>query len=335
VASVFAFAGYIFYCYKQSNPDKEREQLYKMIKEGKSTISDTWQFTMQRYHEEMNSAPGTELLLEKNKTLEPILRRFFKEYDRYPPYGTIEAVELRMLVKDLGFQVTEETMARQLKQYDRNNDKELDFEEFCGIIGNFLQRPDQMAKYLPPPLAEPEDEEDPMPEDLKECDWDTQQRKVKMRACYFMGIGTMLVLLFSDPMVDVLSEWGKRTGVPPFYVSFVLAPFASNASELLAAYAYASKKTASSITNSLSSLFGAACMNNTFCLGIFLALCYFQGLAWQFTAETIAIIVVQWVIGGLAMLKDYQTRVMACIVLSLYPGCLLLVYILENVVGLD
>ncbi|CAK0860965.1 unnamed protein product [Prorocentrum cordatum] len=123
-----------------------------------------------------------------------------------------------------------------------------------------------------------------------------------------MGIGTLMVLLFSDPMVDVLSEWGVRTGVPSFYVSFVLAPFASNASELLAAYSYASKKTPSSITNSLSSLLGAACMNNTFCLGIFLALCYFQGLAWQFTAETIAIIFVQWLIGGLAMLKDSTIR---------------------------
>merc|ERR1711904_393437 len=110
---------------------------------------------------------------------------------------------------------------------------------------------------------------------------------------------------------------------------------ASNASELLAAYNYAQKKTEDTMTNSLSSLLGAACMNNTFCLGIFLALCYFQGLAWQFTAETIAIIFIQWLIAGLAMLKDYQTRFMAWMVLLCYPGCLLLVYLLENVVGLD
>jgi len=40
----------------------------------------------------------------------------------------------------------------------------------------------------------------------------------------------MIVLIFSDPMVDVLSELGNRIDVSPFYISFVLAPLASNAS---------------------------------------------------------------------------------------------------------
>lgn len=48
-----------------------------------------------------------------------------------------------------------------------------------------------------------------------------------------MGIGTVLVLLFSDPMVDVLSEIGSVVHVPAFYVSFLLAPLASNACELI------------------------------------------------------------------------------------------------------
>ena len=46
-----------------------------------------------------------------------------------------------------------------------------------------------------------------------------------------MAFGTALVLVFSDPAVDVLNEIGVRTGIPAFYVSFVLAPLASNASE--------------------------------------------------------------------------------------------------------
>ena len=97
-----------------------------------------------------------------------------------------------------------------------------------------------------------------------------------------VGFGTALVLLFSDPMVDVLSEMANRIGIPPFYVAFVLAPLvrdpnclrsstihltpfpsffliiycaqASNASELIAAYNYALKKTKSTITISLMTL---------------------------------------------------------------------------------
>ena len=91
-----------------------------------------------------------------------------------------------------------------------------------------------------------------------------------------MSVGTLLCLLFSDPMVDCLGALGDRTGIPPFYISFVLAPLASNGTELLAAYNFALKKTKKSITVSLSQLEGAAIMNNTFCLMIFLFLIWSQ-----------------------------------------------------------
>ena len=57
-----------------------------------------------------------------------------------------------------------------------------------------------------------------------------------------------------------LPQIGDRIGVPAFYISFVLAPLASNASELIASYNYALKKTKKTITISLSALEGAACM---------------------------------------------------------------------------
>lgn len=43
--------------------------------------------------------------------------------------------------------------------------------------------------------------------------------------------------------VGVLSAVGRRLDVSAFYISFVLAPLASNASELIASYNYAKKKT--------------------------------------------------------------------------------------------
>ena len=82
---------------------------------------------------------------------------------------------------------------------------------------------------------------------------------IKLRSLYIMGFGTLLVLVFSDPAVGVLNEIGKRTGIPSFYISFVLAPLASNASELVATYNYSSKKTLSSMTIGLATLEGAAC----------------------------------------------------------------------------
>ncbi|CAE8677128.1 unnamed protein product, partial [Polarella glacialis] len=239
------------------------------------------------------------------------------------------------------------------RQVDVNNDGAIDVEEFVECFKVLAALPPMEGKkwkgYSVPvtPHAgksvslEEEDEEveveevEEVPEDLKDLSVEDQRRQILARACQQMGIGTLLVLIFSDPMVDVLGEIGKQTGIPAFYISFILAPLASNASELVAAYNYAQKKTSKTITISLNTLEGAACMNNTFCLGIFLALVYFQGLAWKFTAETISILVVQFVMAIVVLMESTQRVWHACFIVMLFPGALALVYFLENVVGLD
>merc|ERR1719277_1779475 len=121
-----------------------------------------------------------------------------------------------------------------------------------------------------------------------------------------MGLGTLIVLLFSDPMVDVLDTLGERTHVPAFYVAFLLAPLASNASEMIASYAYAQKRTQKSITISFSQLLGAACMNNTFCLLIFYILIAARGLTWTYHSEVIGILLVE-IVMALVASRSVQT----------------------------
>ena len=159
---------------------------------------------------------------------------------------------------------------------------------------------------------------------------DQNKWKLKKTAGIAMFFGTLVVLVFSDPMVDVLAALGNFVGIKPFYVSFVLAPLASNASELVASMNYASKKTKSTITTSLSTLLGAANMNNTFCLAIFYALIVCRtGLKWTFSAETIVIVGVQVIMFFFA----YQSTMKlwtAWVVLSFFPLSILLVAWLES-----
>jgi hypothetical protein len=61
-------------------------------------------------------------------------------------------------------------------------------------------------------------------------------------------------VVFSDPMVGVLQEAGLRTGIPSFYIAFVLAPLISNYTELSASYQYALKKTTKSMTGACPAL---------------------------------------------------------------------------------
>jgi len=119
-------------------------------------------------------------------------------------------------------------------------------------------------------------------------------------------------------MVDVMQEIAVRVHMSPFYVSFILAPLASNASEVISSTYYASKKTSKTISVSFSALEGAAAMNNTFCLSIFMGLIYFRGLAWQYTAETIAIILVQGIMYCMT-LKDNLTAIDAFKIMTVFP----------------
>jgi len=147
--------------------------------------------------------------------------------------------------------------------------------------------------------------------------------------------GLLLVLIFSDPMVDVMNELGKVLGINAFYIGFTLAPIASNASELLSAYTYASKKTISGILTAHSTCLGAGCMNNTFCLAIFLMLIVSNSsLTWSFTAETMSILIIE-ILCVLTLLQKVHTVLTGIFIISLYPLTVVLVWFMNNVLHWD
>ena len=87
--------------------------------------------------------------------------------------------------------------------------------------------------------GESDDDDEEVPEDIEVLPEEEQQAALIKRSCMMMTAGTVIVLLFSDPMVGILDELGNRTGIPSFFVAFILAPLASNASELIASISYA------------------------------------------------------------------------------------------------
>jgi Ca2+/Na+ antiporter len=289
------------------------------------------------------------------------LRTFFNRYDTNGD-GDIDRVELKGLLNSVNERLSDEQFEKFWNQIDTDHSGSISFTEFCEAMKIFIsQRKAGLAlgssssSERTPLLSvqenkdeeggggegggggeeeEEEDEEEEVPEDLAALPPNQQRFWILYRSIWMMGLGTIIVLLFSDPMVDVLSELGNRLNIPAFYVAFVLAPVASNASELIASVSYASKKTKKTITISLATLEGAACMNNTFCLAIFLALVFFRGLIWEFSAETISILFVE--IGVLIAAHRKVPRLIdAILVLLLYPLSLIIVYVLENVAGLN
>eukprot|EP00455_Lapot_gusevi_P045713 TRINITY_DN588_c0_g2_i1.p1 TRINITY_DN588_c0_g2~~TRINITY_DN588_c0_g2_i1.p1 ORF type:complete len:472 (+),score=186.00 TRINITY_DN588_c0_g2_i1:277-1692(+) len=179
-----------------------------------------------------------------------------------------------------------------------------------------------------------ESKEDEEEEEEEEQFWELTDRQLLMNASLILLLATAVVSFFSDPMVDVISAFGKTLNISPFYISFVITPIASNASEVIAGLIFARKKTNESISLCLASLYGAATMNNTLALCIFMALVYFRHLSWSFSAEVLTVCIVNVVV-GLNGLRSTVYMWQAVLVCSMYPFALLFVYLMENVAGLD
>merc|ERR1712113_1342322 len=139
-----------------------------------------------------------------------------------------------------------------------------------------------------------------------------------LRALWQLFLGTILCVIFSDPMVSVIGTFSTTINVSSFYVSFIVTPIASNAAEIYSALIFAQKKTQEGISMGFSALYGAACMNNTFVLGIFGTLVYIQQLEWTFVAETLVIIFTIFVV-GINGLRTTVTVWQGIPVLMLFP----------------
>jgi Ca2+/Na+ antiporter len=224
--------------------------------------------------------------------LKEILLDAFKAYDK-DKSGELEKSELRMFFKDFHESISEEEMERLFRKMDHDNDGSISFEEFIHLAYQLIQgqnhmnggggtttttasdQQEQRDRLSSAPSAARREliegiwapnaeEEEEIPEEFTNLSPAEQQTAIKWKAFQMLTIGTVMVIYFSDPMVDVMGEIAVRANMSPFYVSFVLAPLASNASEVLASQYYAAKKTRKTITVSLSALEGAASMNNTF-----------------------------------------------------------------------
>lgn len=351
------FLSYLYYQVSSNSKDESsyrntvvEEVQQKCIRNGEVSITAAFQ---EIWSVAADAGESTGLIVDENQKerLAALLKTFFHSYD-HDNSRSIDRYELQYLLGDLNEHCSSKEIADMYKTMDTNQNGRIELDEFIEYMPSFIvkrahsrrqtdftyQRDSAMEMAAANPAydaeAVDEDEFEEVPHDLRDKDPDVQLRNVMKRAFSMMAFGTTLVLIFSDPIVGVMSDVGERVGIPPFYVSFVLAPLASNASEVLAAYNYALKKTRKTITISFATLLGAAIMNNTFVLSIFMFLIYAKGLAWQFTAETISILVVE-----IAMIIMSQKKIMTLkdgyIVLALLPMSLFLVAFLENVVGLD
>jgi hypothetical protein len=261
--------------------------------------------------------------------------------DKYGEADTLDPVEIGIYFSKFN-DVDTEVVKALFFQFDKNRSGTINFPEFVLFVVEYHKL---LNGYEPTPDSDSDDEEEDLRESQKQekdarkaADLEGFQRvasnlkkspesnshesTVLKSALKTLTIGSVIILLFSDPMCAVLNEIGSRTGIPAFYISFVVAPLASNGSEIIVAYNFAARKTKQSVSASFNTLLGAACMNNTFCLGIFMAIIAFskkeKNIYWEYAAETFVILLAECCMFYFALRQTHRMRD-GYIVLILYP----------------
>ncbi|KAG6542645.1 hypothetical protein Mapa_015976 [Marchantia paleacea] len=360
VGCIVAVAGVLAYCtYQVSFPWLQQKRIEEArlqymrsrALQGVTSFNKKMALKTPYLLKERNSGPSQELL-----------KQLFASFDSNQD-GHIQKEELKGLLIGLeleeGFVPAKGQIDLWMEEFDVNMDGTLSEPEFLTGITKWAQRiskenwlrkaqqieisalgannPDFWAaqstearKVLD--LLEKEAAGDESDEEEKEITNSEANTIKKTAGLYLLG-GAALAALFADPLVDSIGGFSSSSGIPPFFVAFVVTPFASNASELFSSILFAKQRRKKNISLTFSQLYGAVTMNNTLCLGLFLGVVYLRGLNWDFSSEVTVILLSILTIGAIGGTRTTFPLWLSVPVLALYPLCIALVAILDHFLG--
>lgn len=70
----------------------------------------------------------------------------------------------------------------------------------------------------------------------------TGESHVWCKAVTLLLLGTVLAVVFADPLVDPVDNFSSATSIPSFFISFIAMPLATNSSEGVSTITFASRK---------------------------------------------------------------------------------------------
>ena len=181
-------------------------------------------------------------------------------------------------------------------------------------------------------ILEDEESDDDEEEEAGE-EHDLTPREIAFRASMLLLGGALLVAVFSDPMVDAVSSFASASGIPAFFVAFIVTPLASNSSEAVSSLQFAAKKKRKNFNLTFSQIYGAVAMNNTMCLGLFYMLMYKNRMEWIYASETLLMSFVILVVGAISYSRKTFTTSLGLSVLALYPISVLAIWALDTFLG--
>ncbi|KAG6689197.1 hypothetical protein I3843_11G160100 [Carya illinoinensis] len=290
------------------------------------------------------------LLRDNGEPNEEAIKKLFYVVDTNGD-GNISYSELKALIVGIRFEEIElkreNPVDKLMRDFDTSLDGQIDETEFVNCISKWLKRATRIRtassghgshtlRFLNAFHQDTERELDLLDvgdESEKELKDAGDSRWTSIKAVLLLLLGTLIAAAFADPLVDAVDNFSDATGIPAFFISFIVLPLATNSSEAVSAIIFASRDKRKTTSLTFSELYGSATMNNVLCLSVFLALVYIRGLTWDFSSEMLVIIIVCVVMGCFASFRTHFPLWTALVALLLYPFSLALIYVLDYVLG--
>lgn len=288
------------------------------------------------------------LLTDDGQPNKEIIGKLFDQLDEDSD-EKLSRPELRAFVLGAQFEEIDldedEAVDNVLKEFDTSHNDYVEKSEFLDGISRWLS----LAKGSKGSTRDPgphtvkllddfhihtKREHDLMVSQSDETDGGVEDPKLNsLKAVLMLFLGAAVAAAFADPLVDAVDNFSSATGIPSFFISFIVLPFATNSSEAVSAIIFASRKSRRNASLTFSELYGAVTMNNVLCLAVFLALVYARGLTWDFSAEVLIILIVCIVMGAFGGFRTTFPLWTSFLAFALYPFSLALVYVLDYVFG--
>ncbi|KAA8523971.1 hypothetical protein F0562_010598 [Nyssa sinensis] len=286
-------------------------------------------------------------LKDDGKPNPDIIGKLFKMIDGNGD-GFISVPELRAFIVGARFEEInlneDAAVDEMMKDFDKSHDSRIDPVEFFNGISKWLeeakhfgvsfQAQSHTIKYLTDIQEHIMGEHDLLGDQSdRVVERVENPSRTSFKAVSLLLLGTVIVAVFADPLVDAVNNFSSATSIPSFFISFIVLPMATNTSEAVSAVIFSSRKNQTSASLTFSELYGSATMNNVLCLSVFLALVYIKGLAWDFSSEVLIILIVCIVMGAFASFRTTFPLWTSLVAFLLYPFSLALVYVLDYILG--
>ncbi|MFS7984372.1 putative EF-hand domain pair protein CML [Helianthus anomalus] len=303
-------------------------------------VVQPWVQTKKNEHEMMKAlvseiishaknSPLGKFYTEDGKPNVSAIKRLFKSLDVNND-NSISLSELKTLMMDFDFGETswnvDEATSHIMQDLDKSGDQQIDEEEF---VDGFRDMLNVSNVQLTPKT--------PGPKEISRKPWEKwvdgevdRSMWAWTKAVMLLVLGITMLALLAEPLIHSVQNVSNSATIPSFFVSFILVPLATNARAAVTAIQTASQRKERTTSLTFSEIYDGVFMNNVLGFSVLLAVVYFRGLVWHFTAELLVVFIVCIVVGTAAGFRSKFPVWTSIASYLLYPLSLIFVYVFAD-----